>query len=227
MAEPGELPAAVLFDMDGTLIDSEKLWTISMDDYAAFRGGALSESARASMVGSNMNRSMNLLLTDLGLATGADDVAAAADWVAGRTAELFATGLTWRPGARELLHAVRAEGVPTALVTSTIRSLAEIALDTLDRENFDVTVCGDEVDGRNKPDPEPYAKAARLLGVDAARTVAVEDSPSGLASAEGAGCLVLAVPCEVPLEAGERRVLRSSLEGVDLDDLVAMSAAPA
>ncbi len=227
MAEAGELPAAVLFDMDGTLIDSEKLWTISMDDYAAFRGGALSESARASMVGSNMNRSMNLLLTDLGLATGSDDVAAAADWVAGRTAELFATGLTWRPGAQELLHAVRAAGVPTALVTSTIRSLAEIALDTLDRENFGVTVCGDEVDGRNKPDPEPYAKAARLLGVDAARTVAVEDSPSGLASAEGAGCLVLAVPCEVPLEAGERRVLRSSLEGVDLDDLVAMSAAPA
>ena len=94
----GPVPAAVLFDMDGTLVDSEKLWTIALDDYAAHRGGALSEATRESMVGSNMTRSMVLLLADLGLPTTEDEIRRAADWVAARTAELFGQGLTWRPG---------------------------------------------------------------------------------------------------------------------------------
>lgn len=220
-------PAAVLFDMDGTLVDSEKLWTIALDDYAAHRGGALSDATRESMVGSNMTRSMKLLLADVGIPPTEAEVDAAAEWVAGRMAQLFAQGLPWRPGAPEALREARALGVPVALVTSTIRSLTERALDTLGRDTFDVTVCGDEVDGRNKPDPEPYLKAARLLGVDPAACVAVEDSPTGVASAEAAGCLVVAVPCEVPLAPGPNRVLHESLHEVDfaaLGELFARAA---
>lgn len=209
-------PAAVLFDMDGTLVDSEKLWGIALGDYATYRGGELSEATRAAMVGSNMSTSMRMLLTDLGLGTSDAEVSAAADWVEARSGELFRRGLPWRPGAQEVLTGVRALGVPTALVTSTIRSLAEIALDTLGRDSFDATVCGDEVGGRNKPDPEPYLRATRLLGVDPARCIAVEDSPTGVAAAVAAGCTVLAVPCEVPLEPGERRIVRESLEGLDV-----------
>jgi beta-phosphoglucomutase-like phosphatase (HAD superfamily) len=114
---------------------------------------------------------------------------------------------------------VRESGLPTALVTSTERELTELALDTIGREFFDVTVCGDEVDGRNKPEPEPYLKAARLLGVAAEDCVAVEDSPTGVAAAVAAGCTVLVVPCDVPVPGGERRVLRESLVGLDVEEL--------
>ncbi|WP_243788817.1 HAD family phosphatase [Saccharopolyspora gloriosae] len=212
-------PAAVLFDMDGTLVDSEKLWTISLSDYATYRGGELSIATREAMVGSNMSTSMRMLLADLDLPADAAAVAEAADWVEARSTELFRQGLPWRPGAQEALAAVRSLGIPAALVTSTIRSLAEIALDTLGRDSFDVTVCGDEVDGRNKPDPEPYLRAARMLAVDPRRCVAVEDSPTGVAAAVAAGCTVIAVPCEVPLEPGERRVVLDSLEELDTGSL--------
>ncbi|MER5394029.1 HAD family phosphatase [Saccharopolyspora sp. NPDC002686] len=212
-------PAAVLFDMDGTLVDSEKLWTIALDDYAAHRGGELTDATREAMVGSNMTRSMKMLLTDVGVPATEDEIAAAAGWVADRMAELFKQGLPWRPGAQEALREARGLGVPVALVTSTIRSLTEMALETLGRDTFDLTVCGDEVDGHNKPEPEPYLKAARLLGVDAADCVAVEDSPTGVASAEAAGCLVIAIPCEVPLQPGPHRVLHESLLDVDFGAL--------
>lgn len=217
-------PAAVLFDMDGTLSDSEKLWTVAMEDFAVHRGGVLSHATRAEMVGSNMMRSMQMLLADLGLDTGPEEVAAAAAWVEVRIAELFRAGVPWRPGAQEALRMVHASGTPVALVTSTIRSLTEIALETLGREFFQVTVCGDEVDGRNKPEPEPYLRACRLLGVDPAGCVAVEDSPTGVAAAVAAGCTVLAVPCEVPLEPSERCVLRDSLEGLDMAALCNLPA---
>jgi HAD superfamily hydrolase (TIGR01509 family) len=117
---------------------------------------------------------------------------------------------------------VRASGVPMALVTSTERSLTEVALDTIGRDLFDVTVCGDEVDGLNKPLPEPYLRAARLLGVEASSCVAVEDSPTGVAAAVAAGCRVLVVPCDVPVEPGERRIFRETLVGIDLDALSAL-----
>ncbi|MGP4015730.1 HAD family hydrolase [Saccharopolyspora sp. 5N708] len=220
-------PAAVLFDMDGTLVDSEKLWTIALDDYAAHRGGALTDTTREAMVGSNMTRSMRLLLTDIGVADGDADVDAAAQWVTARMVALFQQGLPWRPGAPEALREARALGIPTALVTSTIRSLTDLALETLGRDSFDVTVCGDEVDGKNKPDPEPYLKAARLLDVDPAECVAIEDSPTGVAAAEAAGCVVIAIPCEVPLQSGPHRVLRESLADVDfaaLGDLFTRAA---
>lgn len=214
----------MLFDMDGTLVDSEKLWTVAMDDYAGHRGGAIRESTRANMVGSNMLRSMRIVLDEVGAPSNPTEIEHAADWVTARMAELFADGLPWRPGAAEALREVRGQGLRSALVTSTVRSLTEIALDTLGRDAFDVTVCGDEVDGRNKPDPEPYLRAAQMLDVDPARCVALEDSPTGVASAEAAGCTVLAVPCEVELSSGPQRVLRSSLLDVDFGALGSLIA---
>jgi HAD superfamily hydrolase (TIGR01509 family) len=206
-------PAAVLFDMDGTLVDSEKVWDIALHELAANAGGALSEHARLSMIGSSMGRSMRILREDLGQPDRdeATDVA----WLEQRVEELFAKGLVWRPGAMELLHAVRASGLPTALVTSTGRRLVEVALDTLGRENFDVVVCGDEVSAP-KPDPAPYRRAAELLGVPIGECVAIEDSPTGLASAVASGAVVLAIPAELELPPTDGVNLRESLEGVDL-----------
>jgi HAD superfamily hydrolase (TIGR01509 family) len=205
--------AAVLFDMDGTLVDSEKIWDISLKELARNLGGELSAPARASMVGANLARSIGIVHDDIGLVGGDQDADGA--WLMARTKELFTEGLTWRPGAPELLDAVRDAGVPTALVTSTLRDLTDVALKWIGAEYFDVSVCGDEV-AHNKPHPDPYQRAARLLGVDPARCVAIEDSPTGSASAQAAGCTVLIVPAEVPVEPGPRRIIRDSLVGVDV-----------
>ncbi|HEX3790146.1 MAG TPA: HAD family phosphatase [Pseudonocardiaceae bacterium] len=209
-------PKAVLWDMDGTLVDSEKLWSIALYELADHLGGTLSDEARASLIGSNMDHTLRVLLTEVGLEPAEGPLAEAEKWLNERTTELFRAGLPWRPGAWDALRSVRDSGVPTALVTSTERALTEVALDSIGRDFFDVTVCGDEVDGRNKPDAEPYLKAARLLGVEPAACVAIEDSSTGTAAAVAAGCTVLVVASEVPVEAGERRVLRDSLVGVDM-----------
>lgn len=189
-------PAAVLFDMDGTLVDSERLWDIALAELAQRYGGTLSTAARRAIVGTGMADSMRILHDDLGQPHR--DPQASAEWINTRILELFRTGLQWRPGALALLGAVRQARIPTALVTSSGRPLVEIALDTLGRDSFDVVVCGDEVDA-TKPHPEPYLTAARLLGVPIDRCVAIEDSATGVASAVAAGAAVLAVPAEVPL----------------------------
>lgn len=216
-------PAAVLWDMDGTLVDSEKLWDVALYEAAESLGGTLSEEQRLTLVGSNMDATASYLLK---VVTGEEPTPAAiaemGEWVRQRTANLFEGALPWRPGAREALAEVRAAGLPSALVTSTERALTELALNTIGREFFDATVCGDEVDGLNKPLPEPYLRAARLLGVDPARCVAVEDSPPGTESAVAAGCTVLVVPNDVPVEPGERREFRSSLVGIDVAALGAL-----
>jgi HAD superfamily hydrolase (TIGR01509 family) len=211
-------PAAVLFDMDGTLLDSEKVWDVALADLAAWLGGELSDTARRRMVGSSLARSVAILHSDLGIEADPESSGA---YLTERTAELFAGDLVWKPGARQLLHAVHDAGVPAALVTSTHRRLTEIALDTIGREFFTVTVCGDEV-RRPKPHPDPYLRAAELLAVDAAHCVAIEDSPLGITAAEAAGCAVLAVPSEVTIEPAKTRTIRSSLSGMTVADLAAM-----
>ncbi|WP_091556817.1 HAD family hydrolase [Micromonospora pattaloongensis] len=211
----------MLFDMDGTLVDSERLWDIAMDELAASYGGTLSPSARRSMVGSSMATSMRILHDDLGQPWR--DPAAGIAFLERRVAELFVTGLQWRPGAMALLHAVRAAAIPTALVTSTARALVEVALDTLGRDSFDVVVCGDEVTA-TKPDPAPYLTAARLLSVPIERCVAIEDSPTGVASALAAGAAVLAVPCEVSLTETDGVHLMTTLATADLELLASLLA---
>ncbi len=212
-------PAAVLFDMDGTLVDSEKVWDVALHELAALAGGALSEDARLAMVGSSMAQSMQILRDDLGQPDR--DPAPDVVWLEARVFELFGGGLAWRPGARRLLAEVRAAGVPTALVTSTGRKLVEVALETLGRDSFDVVVCGDEV-SRAKPDPAPYLTAAELLGVPITECVAIEDSPTGVTAAHASGAAVLAVPCELPIPDLDGVVQRDSLDGVDLEYLAGL-----
>ncbi len=214
--------AGVLFDMDGTLLDSEKAWDVGLAELAARYGARLSAPARTRMVGTNMAESMVILHEDIGQPWR--DVAESVAWLERRVDALYAAGLVWRPGARELLAAVRAAGVPRALVTTTRRSLVVTALRTVGADNFDVVVCGDD-GGPTKPDPFPYLNAARLLGVDVAGCVAVEDSPTGLASARAAGAAVLGVPCAVDLPPLPGVTVVPSLAGVDLPYLRALVAA--
>ena len=146
--------AAVLFDMDGTLLDSEKVWDVALGDLASWLGGELSDAARNRMVGSSLARSISILHSDLDI--DADPESSGA-FLLTRTEELFRTDLVWKPGAEKLLHEVYDAGVRSALVTSTHRMLTEVALETIGRHYFATTVCGDEV-GQPKPHPEPYLK---------------------------------------------------------------------
>lgn len=216
-------PAAVLFDMDGTLFDSEKLWDIAINELADSYGVTVPAETRMAMVGTSARDSMRLLHDGIGQPWR--DPVAASEWIHRRVGELFGTSLVWRPGARELLHEVRAAAVPTALVTATQRRLVEIAIGTAGRHNFDALVCGDEVSSP-KPHPEPYRRAARLLGVDIADCVAIEDSPTGVASAAAAGAWVLGIPHHVPLSPGPRVSLLPSLTGITLARLAALCLTP-
>ena len=202
--------------MDGTLVDSEKLWDVGLAWLAGEYGGKLSPAARARMVGTNMTESMMILHEDIG--QGWRDLKASVVLLEERIKELFSTGLVWRPGAVELLAEIRAARVPMALVTATRRHLAEVALQTIGPANFGAVVCGDDVD-ETKPHPMPYLTAAAQLGIDIRRCVAIEDSPNGVASALASGAVVLAVPCEVELShlTGVHHI--GSLGEVDLDYL--------
>jgi HAD superfamily hydrolase (TIGR01509 family) len=217
MTDP--LLAAVLWDMDGTLVDTEGLWSVTIRELAAHHGGELSVATREALTGSSLDRTVRAVRAEVGLDPDDTDGAAVdGRWLIDRTAEVFGRGVPWRPGAREALAAVRAAGLPTALVTSTYRELTDVALDTIGRGFFDVTVCGDEV-AATKPDPAPYRRAAELLGVDPSACLAVEDSPTGTRSAVAAGATVLVVPAEVAVDDGERRVRRESLVGLTVADL--------
>jgi HAD superfamily hydrolase (TIGR01509 family) len=211
-------PQAVLWDMDGTLVDSEKLWDVSLAGLAVHLGGRLSAPARAAMVGRSLDRTVLQMFAEVGLEPEPSALAAAGAWLTERTRVLFTEGLPWQPGAMEALRLVRASRLRTALVTSTHRGLTEIALDSIGREFFDVTVCGDEVPA-TKPEPDPYLIAARLLGVPTWACLAVEDSPTGSASAAAAGCAVLVVPNDVPVASAPALVERKSLGGLSLDEL--------
>jgi HAD superfamily hydrolase (TIGR01509 family) len=201
--------------MDGTLLDSEKLWDVALADLAEWLGGQLSTAARRRMVGSSMGRSVAILHADLGVEA---DPESSACYLTERMAELLAGEIPWRPGAEEFLADVHESGIPTGLVTSTHRRLTDIALATMGRQNFTVTVCGDEVD-RPKPNPDPYLLAARLLDVPPSECVVLEDSPLGVAAAEAAGCVVVAVPSEVPIEPAPTRTVWPSLVGRGFADL--------
>jgi HAD superfamily hydrolase (TIGR01509 family) len=220
---------AVLFDMDGTLVQTEEHWARAMFALARRLGGEMSDEARVRTVGTSMRTSMAILYEDLGIVRSERQFRADAQWVEDEVSRWLADGVTWMPGAQELIADVRAAGLSSALVTTTPRRLADLVLRHIGEiasgvSTFDVTVCGDEVPAR-KPDPAPYRQAMAALGVLPGECVVVEDSGSGTSSGLAAGAAVLGVPSVQTLSAAPRLVLRESLVGVDVADLAAVLAA--
>ena len=210
-----ETLGGVLFDMDGTLVDSERLWTVSMDRVAEQLGGVVSSATRTAMIGKPIPESVALLLDEFGSSHSVEDTT---KLLLGITAEIFAEDLLWQPGAEELIDATRAAGLKTALVTNSPRQLVDVALGLLGPHRFDATVCGDDV-RQGKPHPEPYLAAMGALGLSAADCLAVEDSPSGTQAAVAAGIPVLVVPSEVPVPEGPGRIFATSLLGATVEEL--------
>ncbi|GAB3127117.1 HAD family hydrolase [Tsukamurella serpentis] len=185
-------PAAVLFDMDGTLLDSEKLWDIAVAEFTRGLGLDITAEARAATLGNATGDALRKLYDFAQVPEADRDYAGAQRWVSNRVVELFDGGIPWQPGARQTLDRLAESGIPLVLVTNTIREITEHALHTLGRERFVATVCGDEVNNP-KPAPDPYLLGASLAGAPAVDCVAVEDSPTGARAALDAGCAVLTV----------------------------------
>jgi HAD superfamily hydrolase (TIGR01509 family) len=216
---------AVLFDMDGLLVDSEPLWTVAEIELAETLGGAWSDGLKAAIVGTRLDVAVPKILEWYDAPAGPADVSNAMAFLLARMVALFRDRLPLMPGALALVDGVRALGVPTALVSSSYRVLVDAALDTLDRSRFDVTLAGDEV-GHGKPSPEPYLTACAMLGATPSRCVVIEDAMSGVESGEAAGATVVAVPWIAPIEATPRRPVMTSLERIDPTWLVTAPLVP-
>jgi HAD superfamily hydrolase (TIGR01509 family) len=203
--------------MDGTLIDTEPHWMTAETALVQSYGGQWSELDGLSLVGSSLKRSA-AILQGRGVEMTVPQII---DWLTDRVHTEVRNGVDWRPGARELLVELRAAGIPTALVTSSLRMLAEGVVATLDFPAFDVIVAGDDVT-ENKPHPEAYLTAAGLLGVDIADCVAIEDSTPGVASAVASGALTIGVPLHSPLSEGNGYQIWPTLAGRTVADLGAL-----
>ena len=211
-------PIAVLFDMDGLLIDSEPLWTIAEVELMAALGGEWDPSLKARFVGRHIDSSAQLFLE----LTGSDKPV---EWVIAflleRVGALFRAELPLMPGVAVLLAELQRRGVPMAVVSASPRGLVDAALEDLGGDRFGVTVAGDEVSAA-KPDPEAYLKAAAELGVEPARCIVVEDSAPGVRAGEAAGCVVLAVPSVAPIAAAPGRYVVATLADLDVDWLLGL-----
>ncbi len=216
--------SAVLFDMDGLLVDTEPTWTVAEVELAARLGGTWTPQIKASVVGTRVETAVPIILTAFGLEPTAPLVERTTRELLARMVELFGGELKPLPGALELLGALREAGVPVALVSSSYRVLVDAVVARLGL-TFDFLLAGDEV-SRAKPHPEPYLAACAQLGAAPGAAVVLEDSPAGIRSGEAAGCAVVAVPSVpgVHPEPGPRRLVLDSLTDLDLArlrDLVA------
>jgi HAD superfamily hydrolase (TIGR01509 family) len=209
---------AVLWDMDGTLVDTEPLWIASEYELAERHGATWSEEHALNLVGWDLLDSGRYIREHMSLDMPAEQVV---ELMLDRVVDGVRDGVEFRPGAVDLLAEQRGAGVPAALVTMSYRRLADAVVEALPAGTFAAVVVGDEVTN-GKPHPEPYLTAAALVGADPSRCVAIEDSTTGVTSAQAAGCRVLAVPHHVPVPPAPGRTLAPSLEGLRLADLEAL-----
>ncbi|MBV1937644.1 HAD family phosphatase [Streptomyces sp. BV286] len=208
----GSALQAVLLDMDGTLVDTEGFWWDAEVEVFARLGHALDDSWRHVVVGGPMTRSAGFLIE----ATGARiPLAELMVLLNDGFEDRIGRDLPLMPGAARLLAELAAHRIPTALVSASHRRIIDRVLVALGAQNFALTIAGDEV-ARTKPFPDPYLLAAAGLGADPARCAVIEDTATGVAAAEAAGCHVVAVPSVAPITPAVRRTVVTSLEQVDL-----------
>jgi HAD superfamily hydrolase (TIGR01509 family) len=204
---------AVLFDMDGLLVDSEPLWLETEIAVMARLGAEWTEADQVQLLGGSLERTVRHLLAKAAKPAPPEVVG---EWLMSDIAERVRRhAVPVRPGARELLAAVAQAGLPSALVTSSERRFMNAVLAATGLR-FDVLVCAEDVTA-TKPDPEPYLLAAKLVGVPPGDCFALEDSPNGVASAQSAGCRVIAVPSLVPISPAPGRIVVGSLLELQAD----------
>lgn len=204
--------------MDGTLVDTERLWDIAVFELAEHMGRPLDEATRERTLGNSLHGFFEILGEYTGRKIEGEEFDRLAHRLNTRVTELMRTDMRWRPGAEELLAEIAETGTTVALVTNTTADVAQVPLEFIDRSRFDVVVTGCMVPN-GKPAPDPYLLACERLGLDPATTVAVEDSVTGATSAVAAGCRVLYIPSTdgQPDVAGAHK--HSTLAGVGVSAL--------
>ncbi|MEU2390060.1 HAD family phosphatase [Streptomyces sp. NPDC007369] len=214
----GSALQAVLLDMDGTLVDTEGFWWDAEVDVFAELGHRLEEAWRDVVVGGPMSRSLGFLIEATGVAISLAELSVLLNE---RFEARIADRVPLMPGAERLLSELARHNVPTALVSASHRRVIDRVLQSLGPERFAMTVAGDEVP-RTKPHPDPYLLAARTLGAHPSRCAVIEDTATGVAAAEAAGCRVVAVPSVGLIPPAPGRTVVRSLEDVDLPFLQAL-----
>ena len=208
-------PRAVLWDMDGTLVDTEPYWMAAETALVRSFGGTWTHEQAIQLVGNGLTESARLLQaagvemeTDAIVDHLTDDVRVA----------LTTQGVPFRPGARELLRALKAAGIRTGLVTMSLRRMARSVVDLIDFDAFEHVVAGDDVE-HPKPHPAPYLRAAELLDIDIEDALVIEDSVTGLRAGLAAGAVTVGVPHMIPLDGAGAHALWPTLEGITADDV--------
>ena len=204
--------------MDGTLVDTERYWMAAEEELVEAFDGTWTHDDALALVGSGLWEAAAVFQAK-GVDLEADAIVAR---LTARVREqLTEHGVPWRPGARELLEALREASVPTALVTMSIRSMADDIIAAIPFPAFDVVVTGDAVE-HAKPHPQPYLLAAEQLGVDIADCIALEDSPAGLTSAHSAGAIAIGVPNILSLDDTPSSAIWPTLAGATIADLATL-----
>lgn len=205
-----DAPAAVLWDMDGTLVDTEPLWIRAEFALAESMGAQWTEEHSEHLIGQALLTSGEYIREHMGIDLTPHQIV---DRLLSHVVDGMGDDVPWRPGALELLAELRADGVPCGLVTMSWQPLVAPVLRALPEGSFATVVTGDIV-SQGKPHPEPYLTAARNLGLAPEDCLAIEDSHTGASSAEAAGCAVLVVPHHVAVPSGDRRIFRDTLAGL-------------
>ncbi|MEZ5213281.1 MULTISPECIES: HAD family hydrolase [unclassified Gordonia (in: high G+C Gram-positive bacteria)] len=209
-------PAAVLFDMDGTLIETDHLYAEVGSRFVLETGGEWTDAHREASIGTSLDDFADQLQA-AGAVRPREELI---EHVVSGVTQAMRRSLPWRDGALELLTSVAATGVRIGLVTMAYRESAQLVLDAPGAPEFDVVVTGDDVTN-GKPHPEPYLTAARLLGFDPRECVVLEDSELGLTAAGGAGMVRIAVPQATDVDGSLHEARWATLEGRTADDVFA------
>ena len=209
MTTTNTFPAAILFDHDGTLVDTEPVWAAAKVALAAEFGGTWTEQDTLDCLGLSMQFTLDRL-RERGVNLPNEEIN---DRLVAKVREALAQQpVEFLPGIERFLSEVRDAQIPAAIVTNATTSVARRTANAAPEGTFSVVIGNDETT-KPKPDPQPYLLAAERLDVDPTQCVALEDSPSGVRSATAAGMRVIVVPgeLEVPAELGTARLKHEEL----------------
>lgn len=210
----GELEA-VLFDMDGTLINSEPYWLIAERELMLRYGHVWTDEDQAYCIGGPLPK-VGAYMSNL--AGGAEDAQFFEEELIRLVGAQFLQGLEFMPGAKELVENLASHSVPMALVSASPRLLVDAALELLPEGTFMTSVSSQDVKV-SKPDPESYLLAAARLGIDITKSLVLEDSKTGITSGLASGAVVIGIPHIITYPPSPRLHIRRDLVGLGLQDL--------